>query len=151
MSLFCAVRLLAVFCVIGLIPNLNLRAEEPVVDPASLEALQKTQALLNDPALRDAFIQKSPNALMIDGQATSLTGNAATKESLYHISSQVFQDIFNATQGDVGKMQKMMVDAKNDPKAFFNSLSPESRKAIEIISKQIEQAPTSVRAPASSK
>lgn len=141
----CWVIAICVFSLNGL-----LHAEEEL-DSASLLALSQTQALLNDPTQRDAFIQKSPNAQLVDGQVASLSGNANVKESIYHLSSQVMEDVVKSTGGDVEKMTRILLNAKNNPKAFYEGLTPESRKAIDTLSRQIESAPTTStsRAPAS--
>jgi hypothetical protein len=144
-----AVRCIMVVVFIGIFitPRFVAYAEDDI-DMASLEALTKTQALLSNPTQRNAVVQKDPNAQLMDTQAASLTGTPSNKEAIYHLSGKVMEDIVKATNGDVGKMTQMMIDAKNDPKAFFDKLSPESKKAIEALSKQIESQPTTQRAPA---
>ena len=119
------------------------------IDMASLQALTQTQALLSNPTQRDAIVKKDPNAQLMDSQAASVTGTPSNKEAIYNLSGKVMEDIVKITGGDVGKMTQMMIDAKNNPKAFFDKLSPESRKAIEALSKNIESQPTTQRVPAS--
>src|SRR5947208_765057 len=105
-------------------------AQTKDLDPASTEALKKTQELLQTTELRDKAVAESSNAQFIDAQVRSLVGNGANKEQIYQISSQILAELVKSTGGDASKMSQILIHGKNNPKEFLESLSPESQKAI---------------------
>jgi hypothetical protein len=120
------------------------------LDAASIEALAKTQQLMQTPDLRDKEIKTNPNAAIVDAQVSSLTGNGANKESLYRLSSGIFEDMVKSTHGDAAEMQSLILKAKDDPQGFYDSLSEENKKAIRDLSGKVYDSPTTTqRAPAS--
>ena len=141
---------LAVLLVLVLASPENALAEDldgTGLDSASSEALAKTRQLLENPALRDQEIHDSPNAQLVDGQVKSLTGNNANREEMYKISGKVLEDLAKASGGDAQKMNQLTLQGKDDPKKFYEGLSPESRKAIHDLAGKITNSPTTVRSP----
>lgn len=122
--------------------------DEGALDPASTEALSKTQNLMTNPDLRNAAISKSPDAQLVDTQVQALGGNAANAESIYGLSSAVFEDIVKKTQGDPVKLQELLKQAKDNPKAFADQLSEKNKAALQDIAGKISDSPTTARNPA---
>jgi len=101
------------------------------------QALQQTQNLLDTPSLREKAIAKRPAAGLVSAQVRSLAGNGATEESIYGASAGIFDKLSRDAQGDPERMSQLLKKAKDDPKAFYDSLSEEDKKAIHGISLQI--------------
>jgi hypothetical protein len=88
-------------------------------------------------------IQESRKAKVADDHISSLTSDPATREKIYQISSQVFGEVVKNSGGDSAEMESLIERAQKDPEAFYRGLSPESRRAIQEVSKEIDS-----RAPA---
>lgn len=112
------------------------------LDAASTEALQKTQDLLKNPNARKDAISKNPNAQMVDQQVKALGGTDSNTEELYGLSSDVFEDVVKMTNGDAEQMQQLLIKAKNDPKAFYESLSDKNKAQFQEVSRKISNSPT---------
>ncbi|MGE0616094.1 MAG: hypothetical protein AB7P04_10675 [Bacteriovoracia bacterium] len=110
------------------------------LDPAQAEALAKTQALLTSPPARDKAVSESPGAQKADQNVRHLLGNGGNAEAAYGISSQVFEELIRENGGDSAKAQEILENAQRDPTSFYQSLSPESRQAIQDLSKKAGQA-----------
>jgi hypothetical protein len=100
------------------------------LDAASQSALQNTQEMLTDPALREKAVQETEAARAADQQAKSVAGSPENTEALYRISGTVMSEITHRTGGDPAKMNELLKDAEKNPEAFGESLTPESQSAI---------------------
>ena len=110
-------------------------AGEP--EPARLQALEQTKALLKTPEARQKAIAESPGSQLVGGQVRSLAGDVKTEDAIYGASAGIFDGLFHQTDGDPIRMKEILQKAKDDPKAFYESLGPEERRQIEGISRQI--------------
>ncbi len=72
--------------------------------------------------------------------AAQITGGGENEKALYDITSSVFGNVAKDAQGDPAKMQELMMKAQQNPEAFFNSLTPQQKKAIEDLSKKVPAA-----------
>ena len=122
---------------------------EDELDPASVEAMMKTQQLLKDPKKRDQAISESANAKLIDGQIRSLLGDGAHREEFFSVAGEVFEYLTKVSGGDSLKMIQILKDAKNDPKSFYEKLSPKSRQTIRELSNKAANKDQPKRRPAS--
>ena len=118
------------------------------LDPATAEALSKAQQLLQDRAQRQQAIGKSADAQKIDGQVQQMLGPQGT-EDFYKAAGAVMGDVTRQNGGDAAKMQEALQKAQANPQAFYNSLSPENRKAIEEVARKHGGASAGQAAPAS--
>jgi hypothetical protein len=104
-------------------------------DPASDEALLKTQALLNDPKALKALQEVDEKAKKVDQSIDKMTkGDAAKKAEIYSISADVLQSIIAETGGDEKKLEALLLKAQSDPEGFYNSLSPAQKARIKAAS-----------------
>ena len=109
----------------------------PELDAASLQALQETTKLLQDPKLRNAAIANDPKSQYIDNQVRSIGVSSENAEAIYKLSADVMDELVRKTGGDATKMIQILEKAKNNPKNFAESLSPEFRAKLKELSKQI--------------
>jgi hypothetical protein len=126
---------------------LALSASGDELDSSSTEALTKTQALLQNPSLRDKAVSASPSAQTVDAQVKALAGNPQNADEIYKISGKVLEDLAKETGGDPAKMLQIVTQAQGDPSTLMNHLSDDSKNSIHSVSTQIDNAPTT-RAPA---
>jgi hypothetical protein len=113
------------------------------LDAASSEALQKTVIDLKNNSNRKALIKVSPDAQRADSQVQSLAGNAANTDAIYSLSSDIFEKIAQASGGDPAKMQEIMNQAKDNPKAFYEKYFGAQEKAkLRQVSGKISSSPT---------
>ncbi len=111
-------------------------AEE--LDAATLKALQDTQNVLKNPALRAAQPEaKSPDAQAVQKQIEILGGGGANSEAIYGLASDVMADLVKKSAGDPDKMQQILNQALKNPEAFANSLSPQQQQQIRELAKKL--------------
>ncbi len=104
-------------------------------DAETVEALQKTQSVLNNSKDRNDFIKNNGKAKDADDFALKAAGGDANKKNeIYNISSEVFAELVKANNGDMAKVQQQLMEALKNPEGFANSLSPELRKKIRSVS-----------------
>lgn len=118
------------------------------LDAATLEALEKTQAMLRDPELRKGENAKDPQAVKTQESVKSFAGDAKNEQKMYEMSADIFGDLVRKTGGNADRLKAATKDAGKDPAAFYDSLSPEQKKRIHDLSIEIEKSNPSVRQPA---
>jgi hypothetical protein len=139
--------LFAVALTIAIVPGASglIMAVAGELDAASTAALGQTQVLLQTPAEREKVVNQTAAAQTADAEAKALAGNPANTEDIYKISSDIFADLVKQANGDPQKMQQMLIDAKNDPKGFYERLSEKNRRSIHEISGKISDSPAIVK------
>jgi hypothetical protein len=75
------------------------------MDPASAEALLKTQQMLRDPQERSHALSQSSQAQFVNKQAQSLAGSPENLDSIYDLSADVLESLVQKTNGDPAKMK----------------------------------------------
>ncbi len=110
------------------------------LDPASSEALLKTQQLLTTPDIRNKALSENPNAAAVDKQVEALTGGGANREAVYSLSNSIFSDMVKNSHGDVNEMNQILLKAKDNPSEFYNQLSEENKKQLRELSEKIPGA-----------
>lgn len=110
------------------------------LDKSSQEALQKTQELLNNPTLREQNAASDPNAKKWNDQVQQMSGNTENREEIYKIAAEVFGDLTQNSGGDATKMMQIMEQAKTNPEAFYNSLTPAQKARIQKLSTRLPAA-----------
>ena len=108
-------------------------------DDSTRDSIDKTKAMLTNSAQRNAAIKGDSQAEAADSKAAAAVGgSAANKDQIYGISADVFDKMATSSGGDSTKMQEQLAKAQSDPQAFFNSMTPEQKSAIESLAKQIQ-------------
>ena len=106
------------------------------LDPASAEALAATLRLLQDPSARAAALGGNPQGSALDQQLQSLVG-AANMQDIYALAAVIFNDLAQATGGDVGKLSQALTSGRNDPAGFAATLSPATLQRLRELSVKI--------------
>ncbi len=115
-------------------------------DPGSAEALEKTTALLRDQSQREKAISESPDAKKNHADLKELAGSEENINGAYGISANIFEKMVRDSGGDVSLMQKMIEKAQRDPSSFYESLTPDQKKNIDALAKQIESSKSNLSA-----
>lgn len=113
------------------------------LDSASQQALTETQKMLNDPRKLEGFAATNPQAGAVHKNVQNLMGSPEETAALYKLAAQIFGNMAQSTGGDPAAMAKKLEEAKSNPAAFLNSLTPAQRAQIAEMAKQIEsRSPT---------
>jgi hypothetical protein len=108
-------------------------------DNASTEALQKTQRCLQsqncDSANTDAGKAADQQALDAVG------GNAASKQALYNLSSDILPLLVQQAEGDPLKLQALVAKAQMNPEAFLSSLPADVQAKIKSTAATVPSKP----------
>lgn len=113
------------------------------LDPASQEALQKTNELLRSPEQREELKAKDPAAKKADAYVQALGGSAANSQKVYDLSAQVFQKLVEKYKGDPEKLKAVIERAQKDPEGFARSeFTAEELRALKELSGQIQPPPS---------
>lgn len=123
-----------------------LSAED--LDADTLKALEQTQNIMKDPALRAAQPEaQGPQAAALQAQLKALGGTAQDQEQIFQIAAQVMGDLTKKTQGDPAQMQKVLDQAMKNPEAFGQSLSPQEQQQIRDLAKKLPAPGSSGKMP----
>ena len=132
------------FMALAALSVLFLSAVAPAqTDPATSEALEKTTALLRDPAQRDKAIAESPDAQKNHGDLKKFAGSEENVNGTYGISANILEKMVKDSNGDASEMQKMIEQAQRNPTSFYEGLTPEQKRNIDALAKQIESSTAS--------
>ena len=105
--------------------------------------------LLQSDMGRQEAIGKSADAQAADAQVKAIAGNPANTDAIYQLSSEVFSKLVEQTGGDPEKMQAILTQAKDNPKAFYERyFSAQEKTKLQDLSGKISPAPAP--APAAS-
>jgi hypothetical protein len=122
---------------LGLVGSLSAHAEE--LDSASLEALTRTQALLQDKGQRGEALKNNQQGQALDAQLSSLVGTGADKEAIYAIAAEVFAQLVQETGGDAAKMNQILEEAQRNPEEFAKRLNAAQRAQVSDIAARAEK------------
>lgn len=126
-------------CILFLIPlSIPWQSFAQELSQASLEALEKTQALLRDPAQRSEAMARSADAQRNHAELQKMTGSQDNTNATYDLSADIFGDMTRKTNGDPAQMKRLLEEAQRDPEKFLNSLTPEQRARIQSLATKIE-------------
>ncbi len=108
-------------------------------------ALEQTLSMLTNPAARSQAIESlGSSAKSADSSAKSLAINEANYEKIYQLTSKILQRIVQKNGGDITKLTQILSEAKSNPTAFANLMSPDERKALSAIALDIEKSQNSL-------
>ena len=114
--------------------SFNIYAQD---DSASLA---QVQALLNDPALRQqALITPEARSADRNAEITAL-GQAGKKQEIYSIAAELMPWLIQETNGDMTKINTLMLEYQKNPQAFYNRIPAAQREKIKSLAGQIEQS-----------
>ena len=104
------------------------------------EALRKTQALLNDPALRANAAMENQKTKDASQYVRDLTVKSGTEQEVYALSAQVMDNLVKQTGGDPEKMFKLLEEAGRNPSAFAANWTPEQKAKLHELANRIDAA-----------
>jgi len=123
----------------SLIFSLSLHAKDSS-DQERKEAYKATQEMMKDKKQRTEVIEKSPNAKKSDQFVDKVVqGDEKKKDEMYKLSADI---LGNYSSKDPAEMEKILSAATKDPKGFFDSLTPEQKRAVQEMAKSIEASNT---------
>jgi hypothetical protein len=95
-------------------------------DAESAAALQQTIDLLTTQSERQALISANPAAENA-GQAVRdlVNGDAAQSAKVYALSASIMTAVVNGANGDLSRMNTMLLELQNNPAAIANYFSPQ--------------------------
>lgn len=95
-----------------------------------------------DPVKQTQELLKNPTNLQGNAEASKLFelmgNNPNANQELSNTTASIFADLAAKTGGDPEKLRKLLEEAKKNPEAFANQLSPEQKKAISNLATKIE-------------
>lgn len=108
------------------------------LDADTMKALQETQDVLRNPALRAMQPEmKGPAGAALQGQLDALGGTSADQEKIYQMAAEILGDLAKQANGDPAQMEKILEQAKKNPEAFANSLTPQQQQQIKDLAKKL--------------
>lgn len=90
------------------------------LDEHQTKGLEDTKEMLVNPAQRKEAIKGDKKALEMDAKVDALAGSSENKEEIYSIAAQVMDKITAECKGEPTCMQKLLLGAQADPKAFHD-------------------------------
>lgn len=108
------------------------------IDSASVDALLNTLQTLTIPTQREKAVQENSNAQLADKQVKSLAGSQANTQQVYELAAEIFQTLVEKSKGDPLAALAQLQNAKDDPKAFMESLTPAQKAKLKSISQKIQ-------------
>lgn len=127
--------------VLGFSVSLQSQAED--LSAADSASLGSTQQMLKDPAAREAFFKKTPQARSTDQQLNAMTGSADVSQEVYALAADIFPAIVKATNGDVTKMQALMSEVHRNPAALKDHFTPDQLARLKALADRMEKSKVS--------
>lgn len=106
------------------------------MDPATQDALQKTQQGLTNPAERAKMIEGDSKAQAQDAKVKAMLGDQS--EGAYQLSSQLLETLVQKTNGDPQKMQEIVNQLMANPQMLEQYLTGQQREQIRKMASEIE-------------
>ncbi len=112
------------------------------------DPIEETSALLRDPSARQEAIRQDPEAKKADTRVKQLGLSPGGEARVYGLSAGIFENLAKEDGGDAEKLTQTVNELVRNPASLEQKLSPEQRKEIESLSKEIEnQGKTPLMAP----
>ncbi len=109
------------------------------LDSTSSAALDATLRLLQDPAQRNAAIERNPEAAAADKQLQSMLGSSELQQEFYTLAADIFAEVVQASGGDVGKISLALEAGRTDPAGFMARLSPRTLERLRAFSAKVAE------------
>jgi hypothetical protein len=68
-----------------------------------------------------------------------LAGSEQTSGEMYQLASDIFANISLKANGDPDRMMQLLQEAQQNPEAFANSFTPEQRRQLSELARQVEE------------
>lgn len=131
------------FVALALALPLHFASADPGADPNTEDALRDTKSLLVDPSRRGAEIEKNRDAQKADELVKrTAPGNAQAQQSIYEVTSEVMEGLVRKSNGDPVALQEAVQKLQADPQSLRQHLTPDQRKKIEELSRELASDPT---------
>lgn len=127
------------FSILYSIPRVSLCEE---LDSATADALKKTQQILKEESLRNKEAT-SPEAKQSLDEVQRLGGDKENTEAIFSLSAEILGDLVKQSGGDSVKLQQLIAEAQQNPKAFMEKLTPSQKANLKSIA---EKSPLSKKA-----
>lgn len=114
----------------------EVKGAQPM-DPATVEALQKTQKLLTDPSQRAEAIKTDAKAKANDQKVQALLGSDSGKA--YELSSQILEKLVAKTNGDPKALQALLNELMSNPQKLEEYMDANQREQIRGMASRVEQ------------
>ncbi len=114
-------------------------------EPATQEALRKTQESLTNPAARKEMLKGDSKGQAQDAKVRQMLGT--NTEGAYKLSAEVLEKIVVEAGGDATKMQAIVNQLMSNPQSLEKYLTPAQRDEIRRMATDLEKKKGS--APAS--
>ncbi|MES2964432.1 MAG: hypothetical protein V4760_11105 [Bdellovibrionota bacterium] len=140
-------RTLTVLILASLV-SLTTQAQSRGSEPLSKNdkrALEQTQDMLRNRNQVDAFLEKNPEARGADSNVQALMG--PDTDATYDLAADIFADLVKQTNGDPEKLMQLLEQAKKNPAAFAQKLSPAQQDKIRGLATKVEQRQNKAPAP----
>lgn len=107
------------------------------------DALVKTQEAMSKPGFAREAEKMSPQAQKAVQNVRTVTGgNAQMEQAVWQVAAEIFGNMKGKSPEE---MQAALAEAQRNPQAFANSLTPEQKRKIEDIAKQLQPSSTPQR------
>lgn len=110
------------------------------LDLPSREALQKTQNMLLNPALRKEAIRGDKDAMNANEALKNAVGTQENMEKVFAITSSVFQKIVIENGGDVAKITEAVEKLQRNPASLEPKLSSDQIAQLHEMASKLEMA-----------
>ncbi len=117
-------------------------AQQNSLSAEDQDALQKTQDLLKNKKQRMEYIEANPDAMKTMDQVKKLGGSEQGQEAMFDLSSEILQSLVQEANGDVNKLQDLLVEAQKNPTKFYERLNAQQKSRIRQIASDIESNKT---------
>jgi hypothetical protein len=102
------------------------------------DPIEETSALLKDPIARQGVLNQDPEAKKADQRVKSLGLSPAGEARVYGLSAGIFENLAKEDGGDAEKLTRTVNDLLRDPASLEKKLTPEQKREIQSLSKEIE-------------
>jgi hypothetical protein len=102
------------------------------------DPIEETSALLKDPVARQGVMNQDPEAKKADQRVKSLGLSPAGEARVYGLSAGIFENLAKEDGGDAEKLTRTVNDLLRDPASLEKKLTPEQKREIQSLSKEIE-------------
>ncbi len=106
-------------------------------EPATQEALRKTQEGLTNPAARTQMLKGDTKGQAQDAKVRQMLGT--NTEGAYKLSSEILEKIVVEAGGDATKMQAIVNQLMSNPQALEKYLTPAQRDEIRRMATDLEK------------
>ncbi len=109
------------------------------LDGASKQALDETQKMMTNPALRQKELDADPRAKAVDAQARAVVGEE-NAGAVYELASELMGTLAEEAGGDPAKLLQLIDDLQKHPEKMAGKLTPEQMAKLKGIAGRVPAA-----------